>query len=508
MVELTERPFPPGRYPLVVVGSGPGALQLTYSLRRLGIEHAVLSRDDEPGGMFRRWPIFQRMLSWTKPYAEHEHGTSAYERYDWNSLLGDDASHRAIMPEVMDGTSYFPSRPEMAQGLRTFAERTGLEIRYGCTWESTRREGGDQFVLTTSDGAYRTGIVVFAVGIAEPWKPQVLDVEGVQQYGELHPAESYAGRRIFIVGKQNSGFEIATGLLPWARQIVLASPSRTKLSVDTRTLVGVRARYVQPYEDWALAGGVVILDASIEHVERTQRGYVVSTQSVEGRSMKFEVDDVIAATGFVSPLQDLPELGVATFGQSRIPTQTPFWESATVPGVYFAGTIMQGAQGLRKFGIPSNSGAVQGYRYNARVLARHIAATHFGVTPARPRIGPDEVVPFLLAEASLGPELWHQRSYLCRVIAFDPDAGISDEGIQPLAHFVDGGGGDAAAVTLEANGKDNPYPVVYVRSGGAVRENTLTPPHPMLDYRGAEYEAQVAAALNPVLGRAPTRSAQ
>jgi hypothetical protein len=42
-------------------------LQLSYSLSRLGIDHAVLSDDPAPGGMFRRWPIFQRMLSWTKP---------------------------------------------------------------------------------------------------------------------------------------------------------------------------------------------------------------------------------------------------------------------------------------------------------------------------------------------------------------------------------------------------------------------------------------------------------
>src|SRR5260370_20258704 len=90
VVELTERPFPPGRYPLILVGSGPGALQLTYCLRRLGIDHAVLSDDPRPGGMFCRWPIFQRMLSWTKPYAEYERGTPAYERYDWNSLLAEE----------------------------------------------------------------------------------------------------------------------------------------------------------------------------------------------------------------------------------------------------------------------------------------------------------------------------------------------------------------------------------------------------------------------------------
>jgi len=32
------------------------------------LDHAVLSDDPAPGGMFRRWPVFQRMLSWTKPH--------------------------------------------------------------------------------------------------------------------------------------------------------------------------------------------------------------------------------------------------------------------------------------------------------------------------------------------------------------------------------------------------------------------------------------------------------
>lgn len=495
MAELTERPFPPGRYPLVVVGSGPGALQLTYSLRRFGVDHAVISQDEAPGGMFRRWPIFQRMLSWTKPYADHKPGTREYERYDWNSLLADDEVGRSIMPGVMDGTSYFPSRPEMERGLVTFAETTGVPIRYGCVWESTRADG-DEFVLTTSDGEYRAGVVVFAVGVAEPWRPPILQVEGVQQYGELRPAETYADRRVFIVGKQNSGFEIASGLLPWARQICLASPGRTKLSVDTRTLVGVRARYVQPYEDWALAGGVVILEASIEQVERRAGGYVVRTKSpADGSTMVFEADDVIAATGFTSPLRDLSDMGVEVFGQSRLPVQTHFWESSTVPGVYFAGTIMQGAHGLRKYGIPSNSGAVQGYRYNARVLARHIAESRFGIVTERPALEPSQVVPLLLNEVSRGPELWHQRSYLARVVSFDAGRGVIDEGIVPLAHFTDSGGQDAVAITLEANGKDDPYPAVYLRMQGKITEHLLQPSRPLLDYDGADYRRQLSAVL-------------
>src|SRR5207302_2840727 len=154
---------------------------------------------------------------------------------------------------------------------------TGIRIRYGCHWESTRQDK-QEFILGTSDGDYRAPVVVFAVGVAHPYRPPIPGLDQVPHYGDFRPVESYKDHRVFIVGKQNSGFEIATGLLPWARQIVLASPSPARLSVDTRSLVGVRARYVQPYEDWALAGGVIILDASIEAVEREGGHYRVKTK--------------------------------------------------------------------------------------------------------------------------------------------------------------------------------------------------------------------------------------
>jgi thioredoxin reductase len=503
VAELADKPFPPGRYPLIVVGSGPGGLQLSYALTRLGIDHAVVSDDPAPGGMFRRWPVFQRMLSWTKPYTAFEHGSREYERFDWNSLLADEARHRAVMPGLMDGTSYFPSRPEMQRGLEAFAAATRIRVRHGCHWESTARAGED-FVLTTSDGEYRAPLVVFAVGVAQPWRPPTPGLADVPHYGDFRPVETYAGRRIFIIGKQNSGFEVATGLLPWARQIVLASPSPTKLSVNTHSLVGVRARYVQPFEDTVLAGGVLVLDTSIEEVVRTPEGYRVRTRSAhEASDLIIDADDVIAATGFTAPLRDLPELGVMTFGQSRLPAQTPFWESTTVPGIFFAGTITQGAGGLKKHGIPSNSGAVQGYRYNARVLARHLAETRFNIKLPRPSLQPEALVPFLLAEATRGPELWHQRAYLCRVISIDANAGILDEGMTPLAHFVDAPGPDAVAMTLESNGKDDLYPVAYVRRQGAVTEHPL-PPHPLLQFEGAEYAGALADAVQRLLAPALT----
>ena len=495
----TDRPFPPGEYPIIIVGSGPGALQTSYFLARAGIEHAVLSADPGPGGMFRRWPFFQRLLSWTKPYAPAERASRAFERWDWNSLLAIEPELRGIAAEFMDGTSDFPSRPEMEANLTAFAERAGLAVRYDCRWDSTRREetpDGDRFVLGTSDGEYRCRYAIFAVGVADPYSPGAPGIELAAHYADTRDAETYAGKRLFIIGKQNSGFELASGLLQWASRISLSSPSPAKTSIETRSLVGVRARYVQPFEDSALGGGVDILAASLKGISRSPSGAlsVALERSDNAMPMTIEADEVISATGFVCPLQDLPALGVATFGQSKLPAQTEFWESATVPGIFFAGTITQGSAGLKKHGIPPNSGALHGYRYNARVLVREIGARYFGFTYERPLMDAHDVRDHLLAEATRAPELWHQKAFLASVVSMDPDDGVRDEGIIPLTRFLDGGGPDAVAMTIEADGT-NIYPVVYVRQGGRQEEHALDP-DPLHDYESLAYRRALGTILD------------
>jgi thioredoxin reductase len=492
-------PFPPGEYPIVIVGSGPGALQTSYFLGRLGIDHAVLSADPGPGGMFRKWPFFQRLLSWTKPYALAEHDSREFERWDWNSLLAREPELRGIAAEFMDGTSDFPSRPEMEANLTAFAERAGIAVRYGCRWESTRREesaDGDRFVLATSDGEYRCRFPIFAVGVAEPWSPSPPGIELAVHYADTREAATYAGKRLFIIGKQNSGFELATGLLQWASRISLSSPSPAKTSIETRSLVGVRARYVQPFEDSILGGGVDIIAASLKGISRTPSGAldVQLERSDNATPIRVEADEVIAATGFTCPLRDLPALGVATFGQSKLPAQTEFWESASVPGIFFAGTITQGAAGLKKHGIPANSGALHGYRYNARVLVRELARRHFGISIEHVPLPVGELRDHLLAEATRAPELWHQKAYLASVVVVDPDEGVRDVGILPLTHFLDHGGPDAVAMTIESDGASI-YPVVYVRRNGATEEHALEP-DPLHDYEGLVHRRALGTILD------------
>ncbi len=498
MAELEERPFPPGDYPVVVVGSGPGGLQASYYLRHLGIDHALISADPSPGGMFRQFPFFQRLLSWTKPFAPVDRNHRFYYWYDWNSLLAEEPTNRAIMPDLMDGTSSFPSRPEMESNLAEYVNRTGLKVRYGCRWEGTRRQG-EQFVLTTTDGEYRCKAAVFAVGVAEPFKPDTPGFDLVPHYADTRPPESYAGKRLFIVGKENSGFELATGLLQWAQRIVLASPRPTKLSVNTHSLLGVRARYVLPVEDEILGGGVFILNASISRIERLAGSYRVHCiRSEGGMEISVDADEVIAATGFTCPLLDLPKLGVDVFGRSGLPAMTNYWESASVPGLYFAGTIGQGVAGMKKYGMPANSGAVHGARYNARTMVGQLASSKFGVQLERSTIAPDRLLDLLLTEATEAPELWNQKSYLARAFSLNPDEGIRDDGIVPLAHFVDEEGDAAVAITVETDDTGDIHPAIYVRAQGRPAQETLLASHPLHDFRTGENRAQLSQLLRGV----------
>jgi hypothetical protein len=270
--------------------------------------------------------------------------------------------------------------------------------------------------------------------------------------------------------------------------VILGSPRPVQTSVIA--LATVRVRYLQPYEDHALGGGTFALDLAVERIERTGEGWrVVGQGTTRSGAVDLAVDDVIAATGFSTPLGDLPALGVRTVAQGRIPALTPFWESAPGSGIYFAGNATQGAPGLRKHGVGAASAAVHGFRYNARVMAGHLAATHLGMQTRRERVPSDRLVPFLLEEATSAPELWTQKSYLARAVSADGETGIV-----PLAAWLDDPGGPSTAVAVEMDAGGTVYPAVYVASGGDVREHLLPPQH-LNDFRGPEYERELRAAL-------------
>ena len=114
----------------------------------------------------------------------------------------------------------------MHDGLRTFAEDAGVDVRYDCRWEATRRDDGG-FVLTTTDGEYRCRAAVFALGVTEPWRAAIPGIEAVLHYAEISDPACTA-IEVLVIGKRNSGFETGNALLPWARQRSSSRRSRCR----------------------------------------------------------------------------------------------------------------------------------------------------------------------------------------------------------------------------------------------------------------------------------------
>lgn len=498
-VAADGRPFPPGEYGVVVVGSGPGGLQTGYSLARLGIDHAVISADEGPGGMFRRFPLFERLISWTHRSADVHRSTREYEAHDQNSLVADEPSLRALVAGEMAEGRRRPAREEMERGLRAFAERAPVRVRFGCRWEETRAEGNGRIVLVTGDGEYACRAAVFAVGMTEPWVPPIPGLEVREHY--VHADETngrYRDRRVVIVGKRNSAFEVGEAVArAGVRELTLVSPR----PADTARLARspLRPWYLTPYDEHVRgAPGRYVLDASLERVERDGDGYRVHLlDPTRSEPLVLEADIVIAATGFRAPLGDLPRLGLETVVDGRLPALTPLWESVTLPGAFFAGNVTQAARGLRKHGVASLSSMVCGFRYNARILACELAQRLFGKPVERPTLAPARVVPYLIGELCRAPELSMQKGYLARVLGVAGRADVRDEGIVPLELFVDGGD-DGVAVTLEFDVDETIRPVVYVRRNGSLREEQLRP-HPLRQYDAPEYRQALEKLLRPLI---------
>jgi thioredoxin reductase len=492
-VAADERPHPPGDYPVVVVGSGPGGLQTSYYLRRFGIEHAVVSADEGPGGMFRRFPLFERLISWTHPVADVSRDSTAYEAHDQNSLLADEPELRSLVTAQLGESRRRPTRQEMESGLRAFAERAPVDVRYGCRWERTSFDG-ERYVLTTTDGEYSCRAAVFAIGATEPWVPPIPGLSLEQHYVAVDDArDRYHGARVVIVGKRNSAFEVGESLLRrGVRELTLVSPRPPDLGRLARS--PLRPWYLTPLDEHTRgAPGRFVLNASVEAVEQTAEGLQVRVHEPTSlEPLLLPADVVIAATGFAAPLRDLPQLGLATQADGRFPAMSPFWESATLPRVYFAGNVTQAAPGLRKHGVASLSSMVCGFRYNARVLARKIAEDVFGVTVERPPIERAAVARHLVSQLNDAAELSMQKGYLARVVSVGED-GMRDEGTLPLEAFVDGSG-DALAVTLEFGPDETIQPVLYIRTAREVREVEL-PPHPLRRYHVLAYASLVDEAL-------------
>ncbi|MEU4446102.1 FAD-dependent oxidoreductase [Actinosynnema sp. NPDC050801] len=432
----------------LIIGAGPAGLQLAALLERDGRDYAVLERGTGPGTFFTRYPRHRTLISINKVHTGYPDPERRL-RMDWNSLLSDD-------PELLFtrySRKYFPDADDLVRYLADFAAATGVRVHYDTEVARISRDDEGFAVLDRGGRTWRAARVVVATGVSQLHVPPIPGIEHVERYDTFDTdPEAFTDQRVLVLGKGNSGFETADALVEHAAVIHVAGPHPVRLAWRTHYVGHLRAVNNNFLDTYQLKSENAVLDGTVELIEprpgggfRVRFRYARSAES----SRELEYDRIVACTGFrfdASIFDDgcRPALVI----DDRFPEQTPAYESTSVPGLYFAGTLTQQRDFKR-----STSGFIHGFRYGARALHRILAARHHGTPWPSTELAPspEAISDALVAGVNRSSALWQQFAVMGDVVTVSGDTARYEEEV-PVAYVADGGLGPAGhrfVATLE-----------------------------------------------------------
>lgn len=401
----------------LVVGAGPAGLQLAHSLGRVGQEYLVLERGEHPGSFFDHYPRHRRLLSINKRHTGHP-DLESRRRYDWNSLVCDDEALQ--FPRFT--RAYFPDADELVRYLGQFAERYALHIEYGRTITRIER-GGPGFHATTADGErFACERLFVATGLPHVNVPELPGVELCETYDRFSvDPEDFVDQRVFIVGKGNSAFETADALIETTRKIWICGPSTVRLAWATHYVGDLRAINNGFLDTYLLKAQNNVLDGELRAVWRDEhtKELVVSVYFESRKELlEYRCDRVLLCTGFRADFDVFAE-GCRPKARAcgRLPAMTCEWESVDVPGMFFAGTLMQ-SRDHRK----TMSGFIHGFRHNIEALVSMIERRDRGGPwpGARSLSGScDELCDEIIARLSTSAPMLLQPGFFCDAVIQD-----------------------------------------------------------------------------------------
>ena len=407
-------------YEYIVLGAGPAGLQIGHHLARAGHRYLILEAGDGPGHFFQTFPRHRTLISNNKVFTGFD-DPEINLRFDWNSILSDEEDGGLRFRDYSQ--RYFPPADDMVRYLRDYARYHGLAIRCNTRVLRVEKPAAERFLLTDCEGqAYTCRRLIVATGVSKPYVPPIPGIELAESYADVPlDAEDFANQRVLVVGKGNSGFETADNLIPTAALIHVASPSPVAMAWKTHFVGHLRAVNNNFLDTYQLKSQNAVLDCSVERIERRDGELVVSVRysHAGGEVEELRYDRVIVCTGFrfddsIFAPECRPEMVI----DRRFPAQTAEWESVNVPGLYFAGTLMQ-ANDYKK----ATSGFIHGFRYNVRALFRMLEKKHHrrGWPSLAIEPTPEGLLEATLARLNRSSALWQQFGFLHDVIVVGED---------------------------------------------------------------------------------------
>jgi putative flavoprotein involved in K+ transport len=222
----------------VIIGGGQGGIALGARLRQLGVPALVIDAHDRPGDQWRKRykslclhdPVWYDHL----PYLPFPSNWPVFAPKD---KIGD---WLEMYTKVMEVPYWSRSTVRSA----TFDETTK-------TWSVTVDRDGEAVELRPTQ-------LIFATGMSgKPNLPSLPGQEvftGEQQHSSQHPGpEAYAGKKVVVIGSNNSAFDICGALWEHGADVTMVQRSSTHI-VKSATLMDIGLGDL--YSERAIANGV------------------------------------------------------------------------------------------------------------------------------------------------------------------------------------------------------------------------------------------------------------
>ncbi len=347
--------------PYVILGAGPGGLQLAYYFEQNNIDYLILEKSDNAGNTFEYFPRHRKLISINKIHTGFDN-EEINMRYDWNSLLSEEMN--PLFKTYSD--DYFPNADKIVQYFQDYANLYNLKISYNSEVINIKKI--NVFSLETKSGqTYLAEKVIIATGLFKPYLPNIRGIKTCDTYVNCSvDPKDFINKRVLIIGKGNSGFETADNIIATASKIHICSPNSVKLAWKSHFVGNLRAVNNNLLDTYQLKSQNGVIDAEISEIILKEDGYHVSFHYSHANDEIEELiyDNVILCAGFQFDTSffdksTLPDLAI----DDRLPKQKSNWESTNVENLFFAGTLTQ----MRDY-KKSTSGFIHGFRYNSRCL--------------------------------------------------------------------------------------------------------------------------------------------
>ncbi len=311
-------------YDIIVIGSGPGGYVTAIRASQLGLKTAIVERESL-GGICLNWGCIptKALLKSANVYEYLQHasdyGITVKEgTADFNAII--DRSRG-----VANG---------MSNGIQFLMKKNKIDVIKG----SGKIKAGKKVEVTAEDGTVTEFSadkgVILATGARSRKLPNIpQDGEKIIGYREAMTLKTQP-KRLVVVGSGAIGVEFAYFYNTLGTEVTIVEFMPNIVPVEDEEVSK------QMEKSFKKAGINILTNASVETVEKTASGCIVTVKTAKGEE-KIECDVVLSAVGIETNIEGigLEDVGIAT-DKGRI-LVNDFYQT-NIPGYYAIGDIVPG----------------------------------------------------------------------------------------------------------------------------------------------------------------------